>query len=210
MGVLPPHLYSPGHAFHGMGSEDGLERLDQVRHLATPALVKTSPAGAVLAHQDGLTGLENRLSFNEFEEELKRKKEGCCIIVQLDINDLKKMNDNYGHVEGDRGIRAAAAVISESFEDPSRVFRTGGDEFIAVMKGTDKKRLLKDYERNEKKLQQAIEAYNKNEQPPVPLSIAYGMAECDCTSDDPEEKEKLADERMYEHKKMLKKGRAQA
>ncbi len=54
MGVLPPHLYSPGHAFHGMGSEDGLERLDQVRHLATPALVKTSPAEAVLAHQDGL------------------------------------------------------------------------------------------------------------------------------------------------------------
>ena len=37
-----------------MGSEDGLERLDQVRHLATPALVKTSPAEAVLAHQDGL------------------------------------------------------------------------------------------------------------------------------------------------------------
>ena len=53
-GCCPPHLYSPGHAFHGMGSEDGLERLDQVRHLATPALVKTSPAEAVLAHQDGL------------------------------------------------------------------------------------------------------------------------------------------------------------
>jgi len=160
-----------------------------------------------LAHQDGLTGLENRLSFNEFEAELKEKKEGFCILVQLDINDLKKMNDNYGHVEGDRGIRAAAAVISESFKEPSRVFRTGGDEFIAVMKGTDRKKLLKEYENNEKKLQQAIETYNENEQPPVPLSLAYGMAECDCTADDPEEKGKLADERMYAHKKLLKKGR---
>ena len=161
-----------------------------------------------LAHQDGLTGLENRLSFNEFEEELVTKKNGFCIIIQLDINDLKKINDNHGHTEGDRAIKGAAALIRESFDEPARVFRTGGDEFIVVQEGKDSKNLLKLYEKNELKLRKAIEAYNEKEQPPVPMSIAYGMAECDCATDDPEEKERLADQRMYANKKQLKKGRS--
>lgn len=157
-----------------------------------------------LAHQDALTGLENRLSFNEYEAGLATKQDGHCIIVQLDINDLKKINDNHGHLEGDRAIKGAAALIRESFAEPARVFRTGGDEFIVVQEGKDRKRLLKLYEKNETALKEAMELYNEKQQPPVPMSIAYGMAECDCTTDNPEEKERLADERMYAHKKQLK------
>ena len=51
-----------------------------------------------------------------------------------------------------------------------------------------------------------INEYNEKEKPPVKLELAYGMAEFNCASDDPQEKQKLADERMYAHKKALKAG----
>ena len=158
-----------------------------------------------LAHEHGLTGLENRLAFTEYERELAMRSDGLALIIQLDINFLKKVNDNYGHAEGDRMIKGAAGVIRDSFGTRGRVFRTGGDEFIAVMEGNDRDELQSLYEKEEKHLQEEIESFNGKENPIVPLSIAYGMAEYECGSGNPEQKERIADERMYEHKKMIKK-----
>ena len=56
-----------------------------------------------LAHEDGLTGLENRLAFTEYERELAMRSDGLALIIQLDINFLKKVNDSYGHAEGTDG-----------------------------------------------------------------------------------------------------------
>ena len=84
-----------------------------------------------LAHTDALTGLKNRLSFNEAEMVMKAESTSC-FIVQLDINDLKKVNDFYGHSEGDKHICAAADIIRESFDKIGVCYRTGGDEFITV------------------------------------------------------------------------------
>ena len=157
-----------------------------------------------LAHEDGLTGLENRLAFTEYEQELSEKKSGHCLFVQLDINFLKRVNDGYGHVEGDRIIKGAAAVIRDSFGEEGRVFRTGGDEFIAVIEGGAQMELIRRYEKIVADLDQRVVDFNIKEDPPVNLSIAYGMAEYECGSGNPEQKEKLADARMYEHKKWLK------
>ena len=51
----------------------------------------------------------------------------------------------------------------------------------------------------------AVEAYNEENKPPIPLSIAYGMSEMKCGEDSPEDVEKKADKRMYEHKLRIKK-----
>ncbi len=158
-----------------------------------------------LAHEDPLTGVENRLSFNEYENKLQKKETEKCIYIEFDINNLKKTNDYYGHPMGDALIKAGANAIKESFGQYGRVFRTGGDEFAAIILLDDKKTQPTDLYRNcEDQLAKCIAAYNAAHKPAIPLSIAYGMAECDFSKDDLLSKEILADKKMYEHKKKLK------
>ncbi len=154
-----------------------------------------------LAHEDGLTKLENRLSFSEYEEELKKQEYGSCIIVQFDINNLKKVNDQYGHAEGDKFIIGGSKIILESFGSNGRIFRTGGDEFIGVIRGSNP---LESFHSGERIMKEKLDNYNREETSPVPLSIAYGMAEYDFSTKELERQEKLADDRMYRHKKELK------
>lgn len=152
-----------------------------------------------LAYTDGLTGFANRAAFHEKEDEL-RSKRTPCIIVQLDINYLKKVNDVYGHAEGDRHIINAAAFISGSFEELGICYRTGGDEFIVVAEGAAPAEAGKALDRLSKKAAD----YNEKEKPPVPMQIASGYASFPGEADQLEAAEKLADDRMYERKREMK------
>ena len=152
-----------------------------------------------LAFTDGLTQIANRAAFELKEEEI-RKGHGKCFIVQLDINFLKKVNDEYGHAEGDRHIINTARIITESFENIGTCFRTGGDEFIVVTGNCSESDVNKALD----KLEKLVSDYNKTEEPPVPLMIACGYAGCDPSKTDPEEAEKIADQRMYENKRRMK------
>lgn len=154
-----------------------------------------------LAMEDSLTGLLNRTAFNYFEASLKERTEGKCMFVQLDVNYLKKVNDTYGHSEGDRHILAAASVLRESFGQYGKVYRVGGDEFIAVL---DSGNCDQEYILAVTAFRVKQQQYNERMNPPVPLQIACGMAEYDFSTRNPEAAERLADTRMYENKKSLK------
>lgn len=154
-----------------------------------------------LAYTDALTGLQNRLAFNEKELELKSHKNINCMIVQMDVNNLKVVNDVYGHPEGDRHICAAADIISKSLSPYGSCYRTGGDEFIAVLSPYRKEY---DIEKVLEELSRLCEAYNESSQPPVKLHIACGYAVCDDASENLGDTEIVADQRMYEHKKKMK------
>ena len=154
-----------------------------------------------LAMEDTLTGLHNRTAFTYYEKELISQSEGKLLFIHLDVNYLKKVNDTYGHAEGDRHIMAAARVIRESFGAHGQCFRVGGDEFFVIMDGKD---CLADYQGELPKFKAMQAEYNEKEKPPVPLSIAHGTAEYNCVDGDPEVAEKLADSRMYEDKKRIK------
>ena len=117
------------------------------------------------------------------------------------MNFLKKVNDTYGHAEGDKHIIAAAKVIQKSFGETGNCFRVSGDEFFVVLDG---KGCQADYTAGIEVFCEEITAYNTNEKPPILLVIAHGMAEYDCVSHNPEAAERLADSRMYENKKALK------
>jgi len=80
---------------------------------------------------DVQTGLKNRSAF-EKEMEHYRKAENNAIIIVIDINNLKTVNDKYGHNAGDETIVMAAKIIQESFVGISDVFRIGGDEFCVI------------------------------------------------------------------------------
>lgn len=154
-----------------------------------------------LAYIDGLTGLKNRLAFNEAESSLLSDPEARCIIIQFDVNNLKKVNDLYGHAEGDKHIGGAADIIRNSIRDTGECYRTGGDEFTAIITKTDDETTAQEAISNMEKL---IEEYNCQENPPVLLDIAYGMAPYRAAEGSLKSAELLADKRMYECKRIKK------
>ena len=155
-----------------------------------------------LAHVDGLTGLYNRLAFNETEEEIRKQNSGKFVVIQFDINFLKKVNDNYGHAEGDRYIISAANIISDSFADYGKCFRIGGDEFFAILEG-DKS--VENFEKALVVFEAKVKEFNETRDDlPVPLQIAHGMAVYMPGTGSLEEAEKKSDKLMYERKKYLK------
>ncbi|MBP0973170.1 MAG: diguanylate cyclase, partial [Oscillospiraceae bacterium] len=152
-----------------------------------------------MAYTDGLTELANRAAFHDKEDEIRRNHTDCTV-VQLDINFLKKVNDVYGHAEGDRHIITAANIIRDSFAAIGTAFRTGGDEFIVIAE----KGGIPEVEQALARMEKAAAAYNAETRPPVPLQIAYGYAHYTTQADMLEAAEKLADERMYEKKRAMK------
>ncbi len=93
-----------------------------------------------IANKDALTGLRNKHAYVDAELKLNQRIEkGEAMefaLVVCDINDLKLVNDTWGHQAGDRLIREACSVICNVFKH-SPVFRIGGDEFVAIMEGHD-------------------------------------------------------------------------
>ena len=156
-----------------------------------------------LAFNDGLTGLYNRLAFTQDENLMANEQSGKYILIQLDINYLKTVNDNYGHAEGDRFIIAAAKVISSSFERFGKCYRIGGDEFFVIMKG---KNCEDDYRKAVSDFENALKKINEAHEFPIPLQIAYGKSVYVPGKDSLEEVEKIADKLMYERKSALKAG----
>ena len=94
-----------------------------------------------LARMDALTGLGNRMAFDEAlgMEIARSRREGSPLSIGIaDLDDLKGINDRHGHLEGDRCISEAARAIELSVRMTDRCFRWGGDEFVIVLPGTDR------------------------------------------------------------------------
>ena len=79
-----------------------------------------------LAFTDTLTGLMNRAKCIQYGETL----EGEYALISLDLDRLKYVNDTFGHIEGDKMLKAFADLLRKSFEGASLIGRGGGDEFI--------------------------------------------------------------------------------
>jgi diguanylate cyclase (GGDEF)-like protein len=87
------------------------------------------------AHTDHLTGLPNR---REFERVLAERPPGQHYSVMVaDVDNLKMLNDEYGHEAGDRVLKLVGQVIRNGLRAPDTVARTGGDEFAAFLPATD-------------------------------------------------------------------------
>src|SRR5262249_4055964 len=85
---------------------------------------------------DELTGLHNRRGFLLLaEQQLKaaRRHPMPFVLVFLDLDHLKFINDTFGHAEGDRALSQAAGIIRGCFRNSDIVARIGGDEFVAMV-----------------------------------------------------------------------------
>ncbi|WP_303871104.1 diguanylate cyclase domain-containing protein [Acetobacterium wieringae] len=89
-----------------------------------------------LAYQDVLTGGNNRAAF-ERDFEMLRNKEMQFRLVLLDLNELKFINDNYGHGSGDEAIKTLYVMMHDAFMPEGICYRIGGDEFAILMENTE-------------------------------------------------------------------------
>ena len=92
-----------------------------------------------LARKDVLTGVRNKLAYDEEIKKLGKelaKGEKKIGLAVFDLDDLKRINDTYGHEKGDVAISLMAAKICRVYAH-SPVFRIGGDEFVVVLRNTD-------------------------------------------------------------------------
>jgi diguanylate cyclase (GGDEF)-like protein len=92
------------------------------------------------ARSDELTGIGNRRAFEEaIADEVVRagRMNVPLSVAMMDIVDFKRINDDWGHLEGDNCLRRVAEAISTELRAPDRCFRWGGDEFVLLLPGTN-------------------------------------------------------------------------
>jgi len=164
-------------------------RLDEMNHMLLN-----------ISNTDQLTGLNNRFGMKAnavpIMEEAHKKNIPCAIMF-TDINRMKHINDNYGHLQGDLAIRTVASKLLEQIPEGWIGIRYGGDEFIAMGECNDES-IVTDYaERLTKELGNEVEGMHLAY--PLTISIGYILS-------DPDSKQSLADyirradSIMYEHK----------
>jgi diguanylate cyclase (GGDEF)-like protein len=119
------------------GSERTLEELrrENARLRRTVAELETYRA---LAYRDALTGLWNRRYFEErLGQEIslaRRAPTGRFSLLVLDLNDLKRINDRDGHGAGDQALQRAANFLRSRLREHDVCCRTGGDEFVVILR----------------------------------------------------------------------------
>ena len=151
-----------------------------------------------LAVTDALTGIGNKTAYltrvRELDAEIAAGK-GSFTVAVFDMNGLKTINDNYGHEYGDKAIIDAAEALITVF-GKERMYRIGGDEFIAVLEGEEEIAGLFE------KLDSAIDEANRRERKyETPLSMSKGYALYDRERDrEYREVAHRADDAMYEDK----------
>lgn len=172
---------------------------EQKRVLITTQIVDNEKRGQIdlmyRSSHDELSGLYNRRAY---EEELARiSEEGIpedLVYVSMDLNGLKLVNDTLGHAAGDEIINGGAACIKRAMGAFGKIYRTGGDEFAAIINA--------DY-RQVKKIKQTLDKMVKGWSGNLveSLSVSAGfVTRRDAPKSNINEIAILADKRMYEQK----------
>ena len=101
------------------------------------------------SNNDALTGLYNRAAFeNEVKKLPETDLEDSLAIIAMDINGLKQVNDTFGHAAGDELIVGAADCMKQCFSSYGKIYRIGGDEFVAMINVSQRQltSLLREFE----------------------------------------------------------------
>lgn len=153
----------------------------------------------VKVNQDDLTQIGNRHFFFERMSELLEANEKF-VLCYCDLDNLKYINDKYGHTEGDCYIRDFVEIVKRHIRTDDIFARIGGDEFCIILRGCK-------HETAVKKIQQMKELFHSDYTKEYPKNFSCGIIEVQEKHDEMEVMEllKQADTMMYEQKKEHKK-----
>ena len=153
------------------------------------------------AVRDSLTGLYNREYLDEYSKQAfgrVARSESSLVLIFIDLDNFKQVNDNFGHNEGDRVLVEVSNIFKKSFRLYDIVVRYGGDEFIVLIE--DKEH---DTEALEMILQLLVTKIEKNLKT-FGISASYGYAIAPAEAQDLASLIELADKRMYAQKQAKK------
>ena len=151
-----------------------------------------------LANVDGLTGIYNRRYFEQrILEELERslRYNGSLSLLMIDIDNFKKLNDEFGHLLGDEVLRQVSSIFEQHLRKLDVVCRYGGEEFAILVPETHGNRATAVAE----KLRKIIESWNFPGVP-RPVTISIGVAEFPSDGRTRDELMKAADDALYSAK----------
>lgn len=151
---------------------------------------------------DMLTGVMNRRCGLELlQKKISRPSSEEFILCYIDINNLKTVNDQYGHSMGDDLIHTACTIIKNRIESTDVLFRLGGDEFVIVFFQKPKD----DVKQIWNSITQEFQSINQTQQKPYSISASHGLYHYKPgTSNTLEEMLELADKEMYKEKYICK------
>jgi diguanylate cyclase (GGDEF)-like protein len=185
-----------------VGASDFIKKPFTVRELvARIQHVKLQEKLRSMSVTDELTDLYNRRGFFALaEQELKvaNRLRRNVFLFYLDIDNLKDINDSYGHLEGDMMILETANILRRTFRQSDSISRIGGDEFVVILNGAKEA----DADIVASRLQNNLEDFNKTLNRGYKLSMSVGIAFYN--PEDPASVDELlsqADKSMYEQKR---------
>jgi len=184
-----PHYNNKGElvGFHGINRDitDRKRRFDELYHQATI---------------DDLTRIPNRRHFMYLaEKEMKSAKRyhRPISIIVVDFDNLKKINDTYGHLAGDRALSVFAKIVQQIIREVDILGRFGGDEFLILLPETDENQAYHVMERINQVLASSPIFYQDSS---FSISISSGIASIENWTDTLEDLLVRADEALYEAK----------
>ena len=159
----------------GVVSSDEMEALSAKIHATQQELECYLRYVHAQAYTDSLTRVGNTNAYQEellrLDEQIRSGAASFCAVV-LDIDNLKTVNDRFGHACGDRIIRGAAQIIADVF-GAERTFRIGGDEFLAIPLNMSEEEANAEWE----KLRDGMDAFNSApDHPAAKLAMSMGAA----------------------------------
>jgi diguanylate cyclase (GGDEF)-like protein len=147
-----------------------------------------------VAHTDPMTGLGNRYAFDQMVCERGvdglRPDEEDCLLVMIDLDGLKQVNDRHGHHRGDELIRAVGRALRGVEGEGARCYRLGGDEFAILAACAQQVRLVGQLQRIDGELRAS--GFERT-------GISFGLVPW-ARDDDPSDLLRQADQAMYSHK----------
>ncbi|MBU4362688.1 PAS domain S-box protein, partial [bacterium] len=158
-----------------------------------------------LAHFDVLTGCYARgYGLSLFERQIKsaQRHKTSILLLYVDLDGLKYINDTFGHKEGDKALKEAAKFFKSTLREVDIICRMGGDEFLLIFPDSS----LNDVPLIKERITNKLKELNENLNKPYKISFSIGLS-CYNPSNplSIEELIKIADENMYEDKKKKKK-----
>ncbi|MCH4888204.1 sensor domain-containing diguanylate cyclase [Acidaminobacter sp. JC074] len=152
-----------------------------------------------LSRYDDLTGVYNRKHFDSLVDSFIKRQE-IFLYVIIDVNDLKKVNDEYGHSAGDQLLTIFSQTVRDSLRTTDYFARLGGDEFGMILTDIEKIDASKIFMR----IMRELTIIRNNHDIKYPINFSYGITEYPKEASTAEELYLKSDMMMYKMKRQLK------
>lgn len=192
--------------YNNFFNEGDLKLMEYMRNQVSIAITKHKlyEETVYLSRYDKLTNVYNR---NYFEQLLNNiiyndnTNKNEYFVAVFDLNELKFVNDNYGHLVGDELIKTFSAGISSLARASDIIGRFGGDEFVGVFFNLDSKSLINRFEELNQHFKNNPIIFGENK---IICSYSYGIVNFPKDGMEYDQLIKIADKRMYEYKRIVK------